>query len=148
MPGSYPHWDSVWPEDVEGAEPFPVDDTVLLGLESAVASGGESDRVDIALRLTTFSTLRAFSLVFESDDDLLRPAFIFPDFPGPADAWWDQGSWREIRTVTGEHFRMVHSGGDLPVGLSPATYLITGGKLVVTYGISYSGDTRSTAAIS
>lgn len=133
--GSLPHWDNVWTEE-RVSQPLPVDERVLVRVDEVTAAGGADDRVRISVTLTVLETVRAFSLVLESDLDLLRPSFLYPDIESRVASVWRDDEWRRTTTVTGEHFRMVHDFGDLPVGASPVTYLITGGKYVLTYGVS------------
>ncbi len=130
--GSLAHWDSVWPEDLT-AEPLPDDPRCEIELLPSTASGGSNDRARLHFKLTVRAPVRSFSVVLEGPPRLLEapPGGLgdnmrIPDF--------SVIHWRRKFEVLGD-FTQMHRFGDLPVAVNAQTYLITGGRYVVTYDL-------------
>ena len=88
-------------------------------------------------------------LFLESDADLLRVPLWRDEFDDTTEredfnvrrtldnnSWWDSAAWFYSRRL-GEY---RHPFGDLPVSVNHPAYLVTGGKLVMSYGLRTSSS--------
>ena len=114
-----------WPVDAF-QDPLPAAAGVRIEILGASAPDGDG-RAEVALQLQTDVPLRAFSLILESDERLLRPAYNFLERRG-----WRVSQWGGVNGLLSSEF----DSGDLTVRSGLGAYLVTGGNLVVAYGIT------------
>ncbi len=69
--------------------------------------------------------------MLESESGILRVPWFFHN----SNPNWHRSFWQLAPTIIGRF--SLHSGGVVPVGVSPATYLVTNGRYVLTYGLTF-----------
>lgn len=124
VPDPLPHWVAgVWPDTVPAIEPLPPDPRVLVECQPVIVPGGPSDLVRLEIRVTTVVPIRAFALLLEGKDGVLRVRFHGRSF-------WVPDSW--LMSLDGED---RHGLGDWPVRVNYASHMISRGRYVITYGL-------------
>lgn len=119
-----PHWIPIW-SDVVHEDPLPPDSRVLIdwGQTPRVAAG--SDRARVQLWLRNSEPVRAFSLILENADGILRVAPLYDAFIPPSD-------WNHLYSSTHAN---THTAGDINVGVGYPPFLITRGRVVINFGL-------------
>jgi len=120
---SIPNWSIAWPTAVQQA-PLPPDPGITLELEPIHAAGGDTDTVDVVVQFHTTKLLKDFTIVLESEGDILLP--YSPNSGGGSPTWTGQDWFSEF-----PQRRLRHESGDLSVYVLPQSYLVTGGKYVI-----------------
>ena len=132
VPDGMPHWDPVWPVgEGDNEEPLPADGGVLVEILEVSAMGADDDRARLELLITTVVPVRSFALIVEAEEDILRVPYRY------SNGAWSPKDWRELSHFSEGSAR--HSDGDLGVNVAFPSYLITGGRFVIHYGLIRSG---------
>ncbi|MGH9895912.1 MAG: hypothetical protein ACREA0_28785, partial [bacterium] len=124
---SFMHWPDTWLADIE-QESLTEDPRVSVRLLPAETAG--EDRIQVAMELTVSAPVKAFSLVLENEESLLRVPWNWVQQAG-LEFTWGPRSWADLLYV----LRGDHDRGDVTVQVPPVGYLLSGGRYIVTYGI-------------
>ena len=95
------------------------------------AAGGDTDVAPLRIELTTTVSIRAFSLVLESEDGILRVPWLLPAHPVLVGEDWPSDRWGRLGGINYLH----HPEADPSVVVPPMGFLITGGRVVVNRGL-------------
>src|SRR5262249_6155372 len=134
VPDSYPFWfplDPSW-EKTLLQQALPQDSRVVITFAPMDAPGGTSDMALLRFILKPSSPLRAFSLVLDSDGQVLQvPFLVHIQCPAPLGVW-DDFSWYDSFNMCHCH---RHNLDGVGVFVMPPASLITGGKYIVSRGV-------------
>ena len=117
VPNPLPHWVRIF-EEPAVKEALPLDERVSLSMEAAIAPGGASDEVEITIRLSTTTRLRALLIFLENEERVLRVP--------PYEILW---SWDVIPLVPSVLL------GDLRVEVPATAPLVTNGRYTIHRGL-------------
>ena len=126
VPDPLPHWVPLFGVgDMNSQPPLPLDTRVSVGLDAMEAPGGTDDRFNLRVRLHTSVRLRAFSILIENEDELLRVPYVsHQSIAAP-------GSWVQMQLLERDN---AFSFLDSRLGASHAAFLITNGRYVIEWG--------------
>lgn len=120
-----PNYFAAWPQDASQG-PLAPSDSVEVQVDSVTVPGWEDSEVPLTLRLRTVASIRRFEILLEADESVLElaipPALRFPE---TLIDWWYPSSCAGSR--------LFHGDGDVPVCIKPDSFLVSGGKVVLSF---------------
>lgn len=130
VPDPLPHWEPLWEASPAVVRPDPDPRVEISWGESPAVY--EDGWATLSLRLRADVALQAFSIIIESEGQVLRVPVL--DAPRNQDDFLVQ-HWLMVHSVRdkGE----LHSLGDIPVRVGFAPFLITNGRFVIGYGLDF-----------
>jgi len=124
---SLSHWINVWGNAPPAGSQGPLSADGRFEVERLWVAPTPSvpNSATVFVQLLIFESVRSYSLVLDVDGSVLRPA---------QELWplviWSESGWMRLNSV----FAMgLGPCGDLWCSVTPSTFLVTGGKLVVSY---------------
>ena len=124
---SLPNWVAVWPVSSR-EDPLPeLPEVIIEWDEAAPLTFQGRDRVVLRLKVVLLEAVRAFSIVVEPEDQVLRVAPTI----------FSKEDWYQLRHPIATE---VETEGDLPMRTYPGSFLITNGRYVLTNGLDRGGS--------